>query len=100
MRRISLLLITLLLLGTTALAEQAKKVDVFVTGWCPYCRKLEQFLKQSNIEYTRHDVEADARANKEFNKLGGSGVPVVRVGKDVIYGYDPAGVLAALKTKN
>ena len=25
--------------------RQKKKVEIFVTSWCPYCQKLERFLK-------------------------------------------------------
>ena len=64
-----------------ALAAPPKKVEIFVTSWCPYCRKLEAFLKQSQIEYTRYDVEKDEKGARLFEDLGGEGVPLVRVGK-------------------
>ena len=73
------------------------RVEIFVTSWCPYCRRLESFLKQSRIDYTRYDVEADAKGAQIFEELGGTGVPVARVGKKVIYGSDPERIIAALK---
>ena len=97
MKRAFLLLTFLLLIGSEVFAAQAKKVDIFVTSWCPYCRKLETFLKQGQIDYTRHDVEADAASEQEFQHLGGDGVPMVRVGDKIIHGYDPEEILAALK---
>ncbi len=75
---------------------QNTKVEIFVTSWCPYCRKLETFLKKNQIVYTRYDVETDAKGAEIFERLGGSGVPMSRVGKEVIHGYDPEGILAAL----
>ena len=78
-------------------AASKNKVEVFVTSWCPYCKKLEAFLKKSKIDYTRYDVEADAKAGTEFDRLGGSGVPFTRVGNEVIEGYDPQKVLAAIQ---
>ena len=95
-----LTLLTLLMPVEAFSAVQKTKVDVFVTSWCPYCKKLEAFLKQSQIDYTRHDVEADAKANEEFEKMGGSGVPMARVGKDIIEGYDPQRILASLKAQS
>ena len=80
-----------------SLADQAKKVDIYITSWCPYCRKLESFLKDQHIDYTRHDVESDEASAEEFDSLGGEGVPLVCVGKEVIHGYDPERVLQALK---
>ena len=81
-----------------AAAKSSLKVEIFVTSWCPYCRKLESFLKQNQIDYARYDVEKDAKGAEEFERLGGEGVPLVRVGKNVIHGYDPEGIIAALKT--
>src|SRR3990167_2929995 len=98
MKRFVWLALFLSLIASEAFAAQAKKVDVYVTSWCGYCRKLESFLKQSKIDYRRHDVEADAKAGAEFQRLGGEGVPLVRVGKEVIHGYDPQKVLAALQS--
>ena len=102
MKRFScfLMLLMLFLPSEAFSAAQKNKVEIFVTSWCPYCKKLEAFLKQSQIDYTRYDVEADAKAAEEFERLGGSGVPMVRVGKIVINGYDPERILAALKAQS
>jgi glutaredoxin len=100
MKRLLWIAVLLALLAPAAVQAAQKKVEVFVTSWCPYCRKLENFLKQSRIDYTRYDVENDEKGAAEFDRLGGEGVPVVRVGKNVIHGYDPEGILAALKADN
>lgn len=84
---------------SSVVAARTAGVEIFVTSWCPYCRKLENFLKTNRIDYTRYDVEADAKGAAIFEKLGGEGVPMVRVGKIVIQGYDPERILAALQQK-
>ena len=80
------------------LGAETLKVEIFVTSWCPYCRKLENFLKENKIDYTRYDVEKDAKGAEEFERMGGEGVPMARVGKEIIHGYNPEGILAALQT--
>ena len=80
-------------------SAQTKKVEIFVTSWCPYCRKLESFLKTNGIEYTRYDVENDEAGSQLFSELGGEGVPVTRVGHRVIHGYDPESIVAALQAR-
>ena len=75
----------------------APKVEIFVTGWCPYCRKLESFLTKSHINFKRYDIEKDTKAAQLFSRLGGNGVPMARVGSKVIHGYDPQAILTALK---
>ena len=93
------LLLSLALLSGQAQAED-KKVELFVTSWCPYCSKLEGFLKSHNIDYKRYDVERDADGGQIFMDLEGEGVPMVRVGSTVIRGYDPEALMTALQTAN
>lgn len=73
--------------------QQAEGMEVYVTSWCPYCKKLEAFLKEKGISYTRYDIEKDANANREFNKLGGSGVPLTKIGSHLVRGYNPDAIL-------
>ena len=93
------LLLSLALFSSQALAED-KKVEVFVTSWCPYCAKLEGFLKSHKIDYKRYDVEHDADGGQIFMDLGGEGVPMARVGSTVIRGYDPESLVTALQSTN
>jgi len=71
-------------------------VDLFLTDWCPYCVKMERFLKKKGIPYNRYNIERSSRAKSEYNKIGGGGIPVVRVGDRIIRGYDPDAVVDAL----
>lgn len=71
-------------------------VELFVTSWCGYCRKLEQFLDAKGVSYTRYDIEKDADASQRYQQLGVRGVPVTRVDAAVIIGYDPAAIISAL----
>lgn len=54
-------------------------VEVFVTGYCTYCRVLEKELDAAGIPYQRLDIEKDKTAQKLYLKLGGRGVPLTRV---------------------
>jgi glutaredoxin len=72
------------------------RVEIFVTSWCGYCQKLEKFLKSKRIRYSRHDIEKSTSARRRYEKLGGMGVPVVKVGSHVIRGYDPDAILKRL----
>ena len=49
------------------------RVEVFVTSWCGYCRKLESFLKANRIRYSRYDIEKSPSAKQRYDKLGGRG---------------------------
>lgn len=69
-------------------------VEMFVTSWCGYCKMLERILDKKGISYTTYDIEKDDSAARIFHKLGGRGVPLIRVGSKVVYGYDPETVIS------
>jgi glutaredoxin len=69
-------------------------IEVFMTSWCGYCKKMIRFLNEKGIPYIAYDIEKDAAAARAYHDLGGRGVPVVRVGSHVVYGYSPDAVMA------
>lgn len=69
-------------------------VELFVTSWCGYCKKMERFLKEKGIPYTSYDIEKDVNAARTYREMGGGGVPVVRVGSNVVHGYNPDAVMS------
>jgi len=77
--------------------QSNKKVEIFITTWCPYCQKLEKFLKSRDIKYTRYDIEKDYEGQRLYQQLNAKGIPVIRIGgSQIIRGFDTAGILKAL----
>ncbi|HTP64430.1 MAG TPA: glutaredoxin family protein [Geobacteraceae bacterium] len=76
------------------------KVEVFMTSWCGYCRKMINFLNEKGIPYTAYDIEKDNAAAATYRSLGGRGVPLVRVGSHLVRGYDPAAVMSYYNSGN
>lgn len=74
------------------------KVVVYGTQSCPYCAKTREFLRAKKIEFADLDVQHSPKAQKEFEQLGGSGVPVVLIGNRRIQGFNQDAFEAALKT--
>jgi glutaredoxin len=72
-------------------------VTLYATSWCGYCRKTRQFLADKGIAYTEYDIEQSAEGRRQYDELGGRGVPVLVVNGTVIHGYGPEKILAALK---
>ena len=87
---------------STAQAEQKAapkkqpKVEVLLTDWCPYCQKTEQFLKSHSIEYERVNIEKSREGYNTYKTLGGGGIPIVKIGTNVIHGFDEAAMSEAL----
>ena len=67
-----------------------KKVELYITSWCPYCQKAIAFFNsQKNVELTIYDIEKDAEAAKRKSKLDRKkGVPFAVIdGKHYVHGY-------------
>ncbi|HJX55533.1 MAG TPA: Uxx-star family glutaredoxin-like (seleno)protein [Methanoregula sp.] len=66
-----------------------KKVTVYSTKNCPYCRMAKAFLDKHGIPYEQIDVGEDSDAAKKMIDLSGQrGVPVIIVNNEVIVGFD------------
>ncbi|MFA5346974.1 MAG: Uxx-star family glutaredoxin-like (seleno)protein [Methanoregula sp.] len=66
-----------------------KKVTVYSTKNCPYCRMAKAFLDKHGVPYDGIDVGEDPDAAKKMTELSGQrGVPVIIVDDEVIIGFD------------
>jgi len=64
-------------------------VTIYSTPVCHFCNAAKEFFKENNVEYTEHDVASDAEKRQEMVDMTGQmGVPVIRIGDDVIIGFD------------
>ena len=64
-------------------------VIIYSTPACHFCHAAKDFFKENNVEYTEHDVATDADKRQEMIDLTGQmGVPVIRIGDDVVIGFD------------
>lgn len=74
--------------GRAAASSRNQNIEIFVTSWCPYCKKLEQYLAEKKLKYTRYDIEHDQEGRKKYSALGMKGVPVIKIGTSVLSGFD------------
>ncbi len=69
-----------------------KKVIMYATSWCPYCEKARNYFQQNKIRYVEYDVEKLPKRMKEFKKKGGTGYPLILIGKDLqMQGFSASG---------
>lgn len=67
----------------------AKQVTVYSTPVCHYCNQAKEYFKEHDVEFTEHDVAADQEKRQEMVDMTGQmGVPVIRIGDDVVVGFD------------
>ena len=66
-----------------------KKVEIYSTQSCHYCVMVKDFLKSKGINYSDYNVGLDLEKRKEMVEISGQmGVPVVKIDKDIIVGFD------------
>ena len=69
--------------------EQQKKVIVFVSPTCKWCRALKQYLREHKIRFKEVDVTRDQKAAQDMvRRTGQMGVPVVLINNRPIVGFD------------
>ena len=69
-------------------AASGKKVVMYMTEWCGYCKQAARHFRKNNISFVQHDIEKSANAARDFKKLGGRGVPLILVGKQKMSGFN------------
>jgi len=66
-----------------------KKVTIYTTPTCGFCKMAKTFLTKKGVEYNEFDVAADsAKAEEMVEKSGQMGVPVIMVDEEITVGFD------------
>lgn len=70
-----------------------KKVQIFSTPSCTYCKLAKEFFTGKGVEFTDVDVSTDEEArNAMVEKSGQMGVPVIVIGdegsEDIVVGFN------------
>ena len=70
-----------------------KTVTIYSTPACHFCHAAKDFFSDNNVTFTDVDVATDAEKRQEMIEMTGQmGVPVIRIGDDVVVGFDEAKV--------
>ncbi len=66
-----------------------KKVIIYSTPTCGYCKLAKSFFKENGVEYVEKDVSVDLEAQKEMiSKTNQMGVPVIDIDGELVIGFD------------
>ncbi|MEA3243529.1 MAG: glutaredoxin family protein [Pseudomonadota bacterium] len=80
-----------------ALNGSEKKVVIYTTSHCGYCKKAKAWFGSRGVAYTEYDVENSTKGQRDYKKLGGRGVPIILVGKQRLNGFSEGRLGAALR---
>ena len=65
------------------------KVVMYTTGWCPYCTRARELLKNKGVGFEEIDVDARPEARTEMMaRSGRHTVPQIFIGETHVGGCD------------
>lgn len=74
-----------------------KKVIIYTTPTCVYCKMTKDFLREHNVEFEERNVAEDEQARDEMVKKSHQiGVPVIDINGEIFVGFDKEGLSRAL----
>jgi len=75
----------------------SKKVIIYSTPTCPYCKQAKDYFKAKGVAFTDYDVAGDPKKAQEMiDKSGQMGVPVIFIDEQMFVGFDQAAIEKAL----
>ncbi len=81
-------------------AAPQPEVVIYSTPTCHFCTLTKDFFAKHNVQYTNHDVATDFEKRQEMIDMTGQmGVPVIRIGNDIVIGFDKDKLVELLKIK-
>ncbi|MBI4086976.1 glutaredoxin family protein [Candidatus Kaiserbacteria bacterium] len=64
-------------------------VTIYSTPTCHFCHAAKEFFKEHNVKYEDFNVAENMEKRKEMIEMTGQmGVPVIKIGDDIIVGFD------------
>lgn len=66
-----------------------KHVEIYSTDSCHFCHMAKEWMTEKNIPFTDYNVGVDQEKRKEMVEMTGQlGVPVIKIGNDVMVGFN------------
>ena len=75
----------------TSIFNTGKKVVMYSTDWCAYCKKAKKYFVSKGIPFTEYDIEKNSEARKQYKQMGATGVPVILVGNKRMNSFSEEG---------
>jgi len=63
------------------------EIVIYTTSWCSYCKKAKAYFSANKMAYKEYNIEKDRFAKRQYDRIGGRGVPVILVGDQRLNGF-------------
>lgn len=74
-------------------------LDLYVSQYCPYCRKVINFLQENDIEYNEKDVSQSENFDKLVSLGGKDQVPFLNDTNNDVLMYESDGIIEYIKNR-
>ena len=75
----------------TPTKHRTKRIRLFSTPVCGYCRVAKAYLVDNGIDFVEVDITRDRRGRRDMIVMTGqSGVPVILIGEKCLVGWSEA----------
>lgn len=79
-------------------SQNGASVIIYSTPVCHFCHSAKDFFKENGVAYVEYDVATNVEKRQEMLDITGQmGVPVIRIGDDIVIGFDEAKLKELLK---
>jgi len=69
--------------------KKTKRVILFTTPTCSFCRAAKMYFRQKNIRFREVDITKDHAAARDMvRRSKQQGVPVIDIGGKIVVGFD------------
>lgn len=75
----------------------SKEVTVYTSNTWPHCHTAKEYLSEKGIEFSEKNVSDDPSARKELMSKGIMAVPVIKIGEELIVGFDKGKIESLLE---
>ena len=72
-------------------------ITIYTKKTCAPCSMVKKLLTYKNVNFEEKDVELTENMAEAMNLSGMSMVPIIKIGDNVISGYQPAQILQLIK---
>jgi glutaredoxin-like YruB-family protein len=70
-------------------ASSEVQAVIYSTPVCHFCQAAKEFFKENNVSYEDINVAENAEERQKMIEMTGQmGVPVIKIGDDVVIGFD------------
>jgi len=77
-----------------------KKVEIYSTPTCHFCDLAKHWFTDNSIEFVNYNVAEDQAKRAEMVEITGQlGVPVIKIGDDIVIGFNKEKLAELLEIK-